>query len=274
MVQQRFVVPRNAGRVRVAQITDTHLEERDGGTLLGLDTDASMEHVLRLLGTGEQRPDLILATGDLANHGSRAAYERLRRRFDALGIPWLWLPGNHDDAGQMCVTLGDGAPMTRSVLVGGWHIVLLDSTIPGAVGGRLGVTELQLLDQLLALQPASPTLVCLHHQPVAIGCAWLDEQMIEDAPALFEMLAPHAQVRALLWGHVHQEFARQRGTLQLLAAPSTCVQFAPDSVGFRVDELAPGMRWLELRADGGLETRIERVQGVIFPIDRDSAGYL
>ena len=274
MPQQRLVVPRNAERVRVAQITDTHLEECAGGTLLGLDTDASLDHVLGLLGAGDERPDLILATGDLANHGSPAAYERLRRRFDALGIPWLWLPGNHDDAGQMRASLGDGAPMTRSVLVGGWHIVLLDSTIPGAVGGRLGRIELQRLDRLLGLQPALPTLVCLHHQPVAIGCAWLDEQMVEDAPELFEILAAHMQARALLWGHVHQEFAQQRGALQLLATPSTCVQFAPQSSGFRVDELPPGMRWLELCADGRLETRVERVQGVALPIDRNSAGYL
>lgn len=274
MLPELIITPGRGDRVRIAQITDTHLEESRGGTLLGLDTDFSLGHVLRLLENGESRPDLILATGDLANHGSRAAYARIRGRFDALGVPWVWLPGNHDDCAHMSETLSDGAAMTRCVRIGAWRILMLDSTIPGEVGGRLGDSELQLLARMLEAGDQSPTLVCLHHQPVEIGCAWLDEQMVEDAPALFGVLAPHPQVRALLWGHVHQEFDQQRGALRLLATPSTCVQFAPGSEGFRVDELAPGMRWLDLCADGRIVTRVERVQGVAFPIERDSAGYL
>lgn len=273
-VPTRLVGARDPALVRVAQITDTHLEEHTGGTLLGLDTDASLGHVLDLVTSADQPPDLILATGDLANHGSKAAYLRLRRRFDALGIPWCWLPGNHDDAAQMRATLGDEDTMTRSVRIGAWHIVLLDSTIAGEVGGELGEAELELLEQLLDRHPEQPTLVCLHHQPVPIGCAWLDEQMVNDADALFARLATRPQARALLWGHAHQEFSARRDALQLLATPSSCVQFAPASDAFRVDSLAPGLRWLGLAGDGQLHTEVQRVQGVVFDIDPDSAGYL
>jgi len=260
--------------LRVAQITDTHLEKHSGGTLLGMDTDASLGHVLELVRRASIAPDLILATGDLANHGSEAAYQRLRRQFDTLGMPWFWLPGNHDDAGLMSQVLADGAAMVRSIRAGGWLIVLLDSTIPGAVGGELGVVELRRLEHLLQCHPDLPTLICLHHQPVPIGCAWLDEQKVADADALFAVLDRYPQARALLWGHVHQEFVGRRKDVQLLSAPSSCIQFMPDSAGFGVDERAPGMRWLELYPDGRIETRIERVSGVEFTFDRESAGYL
>jgi len=260
--------------IRVAQVTDTHLEERRGGTLLGMDTDASLAHVLGLLRAHDPAPDLVLATGDLANHGSAAAYARLREYFDVLDLPWFWLPGNHDAAPLMHGVIGRGRPMVRSICAGAWQIVMLDSTVPGEVGGRLGGEELALLERLLAAEPARHALVCLHHQPVAIGCAWLDEQMVADADALFAVLSRHRQARALVWGHVHQEFSAERDGLRLLGSPSSCIQFAPRSEGFRLDDLAPGLRWLELHPDGRVETRVERVTGVELGYDRHSAGYL
>ena len=272
-VARAEVSPR--GRVvRVAQLTDTHLEERAGGTLLGMDTDASFAHVLDLVRAEPQPPDLVLATGDLANHGAEAAYARVREGFDALGLPWFWLPGNHDAGPLMRGVIGRGRPMVRSICAGAWHIVMLDSTVPGEVAGRLGADELALLERLLAAEPARHALVCLHHPPVAVGCAWLDEQMIADADEFFALLERHRHARAVLWGHVHQDFRAERNGLTLLASPSTCIQFAPGSEGFRLDEQAPGMRWLELHPDGRLETRVTRVSGVAFSYDRDSAGYL
>ena len=132
--------------VRVVQVTDTHLEERRGGTLLGMDTDASLAHVLDLVRDAPLRPDLLLATGDLANHGAEAAYVRVRESFDALGLPWFWLPGNHDAGPLMHGVIGRGRPMIRSICAGSWQIVMLDSTVAGQVGGSLGAAELALLE--------------------------------------------------------------------------------------------------------------------------------
>ena len=49
--------------LRLVQVTDTHLEQRRGGTLLGMDTDHSLGHVLGLVRGAPQPPDLLLATG-------------------------------------------------------------------------------------------------------------------------------------------------------------------------------------------------------------------
>jgi Icc protein len=262
------------GVLRIVQVTDTHLEQQTGGTLLGMDTDASLGHVLDLVRSAARKPDLLLATGDIANHASAEAYGRARDAFDTLGVPWAWLPGNHDEFDPMQRVLGRGEAMVRAVRTPHWQVLLLDSTVPGQVGGRLGAEELALLGQLLDEAPALHALVCLHHQPVPIGCAWLDEQMVADDEAFFAVLRRHPQVRLVLWGHVHQEFAGERDGIALRATPSSCIQFAPSSAGFRVDEQSPGLRWLELAPDGSFGTQVARVQDVSFSFDRDSAGYL
>jgi Icc protein len=63
-------------------------------------------------------------------------------------------------------------------------------------------------------------------------------------------------VRAIVWGHVHQSYDALRKGVRLLATPSTCAQFLPNSDDFAVDRRPPGYRTLELRADGSLLTEV------------------
>ena len=44
----------------------------------------------------ELRPELVLATGDLAHRGRRAELERAREILESLDTPYLVVPGNHD----------------------------------------------------------------------------------------------------------------------------------------------------------------------------------
>ena len=264
------------GPVRVLQLTDTHLCRERGGRLLAMDTDHSLQAVIELARAERGDPDLLLATGDLSDHGYLEAYQRLRDYLDPVCAANFWLPGNHDDRQQMATVVGDSPRLSAEIRVGGWQVLMLDSQVPGEVGGQLGSIELEFLAAALGRGQAQSlyTLVCLHHQPVPVGCAWLDEQMVADADRLFEVLAPFDRVRGLLWGHVHQQIDRRRGELQLMASPSTCVQFAPGSERFRADDQPPGYRWLELHEDGRIDTGVSRVCDVRFDIDLESGGYL
>ena len=62
--------------IRVLQITDTHLKADVGGTLLGIDTDHSLQAVIELVKNEYDTPDVLLVTGDLADSGARDAYRR------------------------------------------------------------------------------------------------------------------------------------------------------------------------------------------------------
>lgn len=266
----------NGDAVRVLQITDTHLCREPGGRLLGMDTDHSLQAVISQARSEQPHIDALLGTGDMSNHGYLEAYQRLRHYFAQLCPAQFWLPGNHDDRGKMEQVDTDGTLLSNDIRLGSWQLVMLDSQVPGKVGGRLGQSQLALLREALdeAAREQLFTLVCLHHQPVAIGCRWLDEQMVADADELFAVLADYPGVRGVLWGHIHQRVDRDWEGRKLMASPSTCVQFAPGSDEFKADAAAPGYRWLELRADGRIETGVSRVEGVDFQVDLESHGYL
>jgi Icc protein len=273
---QSYNLDSTAEVVRIVQLTDTHLCREPGGTLLGMNTDHSLRVVIELVKAQRQQVDLILGTGDLADGGARQAYERVQAAFSTLDAPQVWIPGNHDLRSAMEEVADSPQRMCGELRAGNWQILLLDSQIEGEVGGRLGEQELAFLDSSLAraARDSVHSLVCLHHQPVPVGCDWLDEQMVEDSEAFFEVLDRYESVRAVLWGHVHQEIDETRGSVRLLASPSTCVQFAPGSVDFLADQKPPGYRWLDLYADGRLETGVARVDGADFVIDLDAGGYL
>ncbi|MEZ5568353.1 MAG: 3',5'-cyclic-AMP phosphodiesterase [Halioglobus sp.] len=262
--------------LRLVQLTDTHLCRERGGRLLGMDTDHSLQCVIQQLLQERPVTHLVLGTGDLADNGAEAAYARLGDYFAQIPAPSFWLPGNHDARAVMASSEAGAGRLCHEVRAGHWQILLLDSQIPGEVGGRLGASELQRLEQALAsaAREGLHTLVCLHHHPVRIGCAWLDEQMVADAEAFFGVLDRFSGVRGVLWGHIHQEVDTYRKQVRLLGSPSTCVQFAPGSEAFKADDKPPGYRWLELRSDGGLETGVSRVLDVRFDVDLASRGYL
>ncbi len=262
--------------VSIVQLTDTHLCKAQGGTLLGMDTDHSLQSVIDLVKAQRPAMDLLLGTGDLSDQGALEAYRRLQEYFAQLTGANCWLPGNHDDRANMTAVVDHPLRLCREIRLGRWQVLMLDSQVPGEVGGELGPAELAFLEEALAAAVTDElySLVCLHHQPVKIGCEWLDEQMVADAPAFFSVLDRFPGVRGVLWGHVHQQVDRLLGDIQLMATPSTCVQFAPGSAVFKADSAAPGYRWLELLPDGTLLTGVSRVDGVSFNVDLDSGGYL
>ncbi|MDF0733857.1 3',5'-cyclic-AMP phosphodiesterase [Pseudomonas entomophila] len=257
--------------VHVVQLTDAHLFADPAGTLLGLNTRDSLRHVIGQVRREQPRIDLLLCTGDLSQDGSVASYEAFRELTAVFEAPTRWLPGNHDEARVMA----EVAPsLVRTVTdIGAWRIVMLDSAVVGATHGFLAPAQLAALDAALAGAGARHCLVCCHHQPVDIGCAWIAPIGLRNADELFDRLRRHPHVKALLWGHIHQEWDERRDGLRLLATPSTCIQFAARSEDFKVSEEPPGYRWLRLHADGRLETGVERARDFRVTLDFNSPGY-
>ncbi|AGZ33329.1 3',5'-cyclic-AMP phosphodiesterase [Pseudomonas sp. SWI6] len=257
--------------IHVVQLTDAHLFADPAGSLLGLRTRDSLRHVIAQVRREQPRIDLLLCTGDLSQDASVASYQAFRALTAEFGAPSRWLPGNHDEARVMAEVAPE---QTQAVTdIGAWRIVMLDSAVVGATHGLLADQQLATLDAALAGAGERHCLVCCHHQPVDIGCAWIAPIGLRNADVLLQRLLRYPQVKALLWGHVHQEWDEVRDGLRLLATPSTCIQFAARSEEFKVSEEQPGYRWLRLHADGRLETGVERALDFEVKLDFDSPGY-
>lgn len=261
------------GTLQLVQITDTHLYADPDRRLLGLSTLECLQEVSALVARRHPTPDLILATGDLVHDATPAAYRLAARELRSLGAPVCSLPGNHDIPEMMCDTLEQhGCSCSSEIVLGGWQILMLNSVIPGEEGGRLAADELQRLSRQLA-QGSGHVLVCLHHQPVKVGSAWIDTMALENGDEFFAVLDTCPRVRGVLWGHIHQNFERERNGVKLMATPSTCVQFAPDVDDFQVDVAPPGYRHLALTPDGKILTSVERLAAYPDGLDLASSGY-
>ena len=258
--------------LKLIQITDSHLGVNHGDTLLSMNPDDSLVDVLTLINLQQSDIDLVLATGDIANDASLAAYQRFYTTVtDHLLAPLVWLPGNHDDHEMMEAILPGS--QHRVVYKDPWLVVMLDSHVPGEIHGSFAKAELNFLARVLARHPQLHILVCLHHQPVPVGSQWMDRYIVQNAHAFWETISPYNNVKAVIWGHVHQHFDEYYNDIRLLSSPSTCIQFAPEQQDFTLDTTMPGYRWLHLHNDGTLETGIERVPEKDYGIDFNSQGY-
>ena len=260
--------------IHIVQITDAHLGKLPGTALLGMDTDASLGHVLKQVKAGP-RPAVLLCTGDLSNDGSAEAYQRFEKLAAEVGSPQVWLPGNHDERQWMEQVLGANSPLLSKIVeLGNWVIVMLDSSVVGKVEGALSRAELAFLDQTLKHFAGRHILICVHHHVLPVSCAWLDHQRIANSNQLLMLLEHYPEVKAVVSGHVHQDFSAHYAQFQVITSPSTCIQFAANSDSFKIDaDLCPGYRWFSLHSDGSFATGVERVQGVTFTLDLAASGY-
>ncbi|WP_106478682.1 phosphodiesterase [Phytohalomonas tamaricis] len=238
--------------MRLIQITDCHLKADPDALYRVGPARAQLEAVLARV--EQLSPDVVIVTGDVSDDESPASYQSASRLFSQLGCPWYWIPGNHD-APDFMREIRD---INEVVDLGNWQLLLLDSRLCGQAGGELGQDQLQRLAALLE-EDARPALIALHHPPVSVGSAWMDSIGLNDREAFWQTLVPYAQVKAVLFGHVHHAFSSCEGDVQVYAAPATADQFLPKSDDFALDEASrPGFRVIELHGVR-LTTWVERV---------------
>jgi 3',5'-cyclic AMP phosphodiesterase CpdA len=161
-----------------------------------------MDHLLAL----DPRPDVLVVSGDVADHGLAEEYAAARAWLDRWPGPVAVCPGNHDV--RDAFVEGLGLPARSVVEVSGRRLVLLDSLIDAVDGsrvdqGRLGEEQLGWLDDRLAESDA-PAIVVLHHPPVTIGVGLMDPIRLVDGDDLAPVIDRHAaHVVAVLVGHAH-----------------------------------------------------------------------
>lgn len=259
--------------LKIVQITDLHLFAESEQCLLGVSTLTSLKALVKHLEHLDPQPDLLLLTGDLSQDGTRASYEFVQTLLSPLKIPVYWLPGNHD-----CIEVMERSlihPLfqpSKSFQTNGWQFVLLNSQEFGCVHGRLSPQNLVWLDRQLHRAPNLPTLVSLHHPPFAVDSTWLDSSILQNTAELLEVLDRHPQVKLVVFGHIHQEFQRQRNSVTYLGSPSSCIQFKQHSTTFALGAENPGFRSIQLYPNGRWDSQVTRIN-FSCQLDLAAAGY-
>jgi 3',5'-cyclic AMP phosphodiesterase CpdA len=231
----------------IAHLSDPHV--RANGELYQgvVDSNAQFAAAVAHVNTLDPRPDLILLSGDLVDHGHADEYAMLARLLASLDVPALAIPGNHDEreafrqafAGQPWLpaqgpidyAVGDRGPV---------RIVALDVTLPGLHHGAVSEEGAAWLDLMLAAEPSRPTIVMMHQPPFDTGIPYMDLYSCREGSRLAAVLSRHKQVERLLCGHVHRFMQLRFGGTMLCTAPSTTTTIA-----------------LQLRADARPASHIE-----------------
>lgn len=199
-----------------------------------MDPIPRLEAVIEAVRALPSRPDAILVSGDLTDAGAEAGYRLAREMLARLEAPLHVIPGNHDDRARLREAFGlPGAgsePINYSVQVGDLRLVAFDSIVPGQDPGDFPPEQLRWLDRELAAEPLAPTLLALHHPPLATGIAEWDaiNLLAPQRDVLADVVARHPQVLAIAGGHLHRIAASALAGRPVLAAPSTYWQVSPD----------------------------------------------
>ena len=162
----------------VAQITDLHLGY-DPGNPDELNR-TRLDRTLRRLSEMIPRPDLLLVTGDIADNGDdEDSYHRFREAIAGLPFPVYPAMGNHDSRLAFLALFPDlPAPdgfIQYAIEDHPVRILVLDTLQVGRHGGGFCEKRAAWLIARLAEAPERPTLIVLHHPPLATGLSWMTE---------------------------------------------------------------------------------------------------
>ena len=243
----------------VAHLSDPHFGNRPGVADRSRRVAAAVARI---------RPDVVVVTGDVADHGRPEEYAEALAVLGTLPVPVLWGTGNHDVrepfADALLASAGVGAPtgdpLDAAYDVAGHRFLMADSLVPAPPGDRIDHGELspQTLEWLDAELASSlvPTFVCLHHPPYPVGVPWIDAVLLREPEALEAVIAAHSHVVATLVGHVHMAAASSFGGRPLLVGGGISSTIPLDAEGLpRLWLDAPPTFALHLLDEGRLTTQ-------------------
>lgn len=212
----------------ILHLSDTHFVA-EGNLYDAVDSERHLREVFAQIESSGGSPEAIVFTGDLADKGNPAAYEKLVAIVEPaaarLGARVIWVMGNHDDRAafrqNLLGQLPSDAPVDRVHWINGLRIIALDSTVPGHHHGEISSAQLDWLAEELASPAPHGTVLAMHHPPVpsVLDLAVLVE--LRDQSELAEVLEG-SDVRSIIAGHLHYSSTATFAGIPVSVASATC----------------------------------------------------
>lgn len=209
-------------------ISDTHLLA--GDRLLGgeYDTRANLRAMLDRIQRVEGASALVI-TGDLTELGEPDAYRALKDMVEPvaerMGIPIIWIAGNHDERPEMRRDLLGEDYSQKAIRhafdLDGLRLIALDSTVPGWHHGRIDDEQLDWLRDKLNKPAPRGTILALHHPPLPSHVPMFDILELQNQTAFAEAIEG-SDVRAILAGHLHYSMSGSFAGVPTFVAATSC----------------------------------------------------
>ncbi len=265
--------------IRIAQLSDTHFleagEAPEGG--FAYDTAEAFEAVRNHLAS-QAAHDLVVVTGDIADHGRAAQYRKAADAFSQIDAPVNVCPGNHDQ--DAAFTTGMGRPTvgtSRAIEIGAWCYLFVDSNagvmVPHQSGrlvdpadyderlhrnGSLGAREASWVSDMCAATSAEHVFIWLHHPPAAPVGLTSDSAYAAEWRGLIQSLP---NVRGMAGGHTHVPAEYEFEGRPVFVCPALKNNFDLAAATL----LPPGYRTYEFAADGSIASGLDFVDDPRWP---------
>lgn len=214
----------------IAHLSDLHFAE--GKLLHGrVDSAAALRSAVARVNQLQPQPELVVISGDLVDVADAPTYQALRDVLRGLAMPYLLLPGNHDDRALIrqafpAQSFAKEERLCRRFESAAGAVLTLDTTIPGSPAGEMADAHLSWLYEMT--RSRQPALLFMHHPPFPCGIAPLDAIGLANADRLVSWLRHKPQIRGVFSGHVHRPIFTTCGGVLACSAPSLVHQFALD----------------------------------------------
>ena len=220
--------------VLIAQMTDIHVGFAPDEKPEELNLTRFRATLARLI-EGPNRPDMLVLSGDITDHGDAESFAKTAELLEACPFPIVPMVGNHDSREGLLGAFPQVVPTEGGFLHYvvevplGLRIICLDTLEDGRHGGAFCEARAAWLAARLAEAPETPTLIFMHHPPVVAGIDWMDPAPDEGwITRLRTVLEGQSQVLAIHCGHLHRQITTRFAGIPLGVTPSVAPLVAMD----------------------------------------------
>jgi len=213
----------------IVQITDLHVGRNIRFPSGEIDLYEELVRTADRIASLDPLPDLMVVSGDLANHGREEDYRRVKKLLDDLPIPYYIVVGNHDSRAGLRKVFSE-----HSYLLTGQdfiqytventpvRIIALDTLAVGSHRGLIDEERIRWLDRELSDQPDRPTVVFMHHPPFETGMPYPDSLGLDGTEELGRVISRYRNIEAVISGHTHRDsVVRWKGTVAYVTPSSS-----------------------------------------------------
>lgn len=256
MKQKRPGDSQQIAPLTVVQISDCHLfADNTKQGYESVNPYLSLQAVLQQV--AQIHPDLVLVTGDISGDDSEQSYLHFLTLWNSAAInsQLMLLPGNHDCPETMLSVFQPDQLWHRGLEIKDWMILGLNTKGQGTKG-ELDQQQWADIQQKITASEQH-VLLAMHHHPVSAN-SWMDRHNWPQGQQVIEWTQQQAQIKAMVYGHIHTDKCDYVGHIPVWSCPSSCWQWQT-SVEFATSDQLSGFRVLELWPDGSVESQVKRV---------------